>query len=268
MGKASSNKKVSRAARTGGGRTSRGRTPWAWYGTMAVIVALGFAGIVQSRHTRQEKLAVGTKVAPRLASSSHPADHWHTAYGFYICDTFLPNLADDSAKGGIHTHADGLIHVEPIVVDDTGPKATTGRFLKLAGVTVSDTEIKIPEQNVTKKNGDKCGDKEGEVKVFVDGKLREGDPTKILLKDGEKIVFAFVPKDTDSVPEPPSVPNLANPNASEGAQSMPGATPATTAIPGATATTAAPGATATTAAPGATATTAPPTSSPATTTAP
>lgn len=262
MGKASSNKKVSRAARTGGGRTTRGRTPWAWYGTMVAIVVLGIAGIVQSRHNRVEQLAAGTNIAPRLASSKHPADHWHAAFGFYICDAFTKNLADDAAKGGIHTHADGLIHVEPIVVDDTGPNATTGRFLKLAGVTVTDTEIKSSELGIDKKNGDKCGDKEGEVKVFVDGKLREGNPQKIRLKDGMKIVFAFVPKGTDSVPEPPSVANLANPNAAEGAQQMPTNSTTGSSVPaGTTATTAAPAATTQTTAatpPASTATTAAP----------
>ena len=271
MGKASSNKKVSRAARTGGGRTSRGRTPWTWYGTMSLIVVLGLAGVLQSRQARADKVNAGTRIAPRLASSSHPADHWHVAYGFYICDSFTKNLADDAAKGGIHTHADGLIHVEPIAVEDSGPHATVGRFLTLAGVTVTDKRINSSELGIDKKNGDKCGDKEGEVKVFVDGKLRDGDPNKIKLKDQEKIVFAFVPKDTDSVPEPPSVANLSDPNAGESggagatgatASTVPGGTTATTAAPGTTPTSAP--ATSDTSAP---ATTTPPTTAPPSTTA-
>ena len=44
MGKASSSKKVARAAGTGGGRTSRGRTPWMYYGIIALVVILGIRG--------------------------------------------------------------------------------------------------------------------------------------------------------------------------------------------------------------------------------
>jgi hypothetical protein len=270
MGKASSNKKVSRAARTGGGRTSRGRTPWAWYSSMALVVVLGMFGVVQSRNHRAEQLSAGTKIAPRLASQSHPADHWHVAYGFYLCDNFAAPLPDDAVKGGIHTHADGLIHVEPETPDDTGPHATTGRFLKLAGVTVTEDEIKIPGQK-TFKNGAKCGDKDGEVQIYVDGKRREGDPTKILLKDQEHIVFAFVPKGTTTVPEPPSVPNLATatqaqePGATTATSEVSGDTTGSTAAPGSTPSTApattpstAPASTPSTAPPGTTATTATP----------
>src|SRR3954453_1627024 len=237
MGKASSNKKVSRAARTGGGRTSRGRTPWAWYSSMALVVVLGIAGVVQSRDHRQDQLNAGTSIPPRLASSTHPFDHWHVAYGFYLCDTFTPPLPDDAAKGGIHTHADGLIHVEPETVADTGPHATTGRFVTLAGVTANRTEIKIPGQK-TFKNGDKCGDKEGEVQVYVDGKKVDDDPGKIRLKDQQHIVFAFVPKGTDKVPDPPSVANLASASEAQepaptqpapGSSTVPGDTTATTA---------------------------------------
>ena len=55
MGKASSNKKVLRAASTGGGRTSRGSTPWGWYSVVAVAVVLGTVGIVFSRQQTQDR---------------------------------------------------------------------------------------------------------------------------------------------------------------------------------------------------------------------
>src|SRR4051812_29165296 len=177
MGKASSNKKVARAASTSGGRTARGRTPWLWYTSIGLVVIIGVILVSFSRHQRETELAAGTVVPPRLADpkNGRPFDHWHAAYGFYLCDHFAPNLPDDAAKGGIHTHADGLAHVEPQSIDDAGPKATVGRFLKLAGVTATEKQIHIPGDK-TFKNGAKCGDKEGEVKVFVDGKLRDGNP--------------------------------------------------------------------------------------------
>src|SRR5437764_1360996 len=49
MGKASSSKKVARAASTGGGRTARGRTPWGWYSSIFLVVVVGTLLIVVSR---------------------------------------------------------------------------------------------------------------------------------------------------------------------------------------------------------------------------
>ncbi|MDQ1396376.1 MAG: hypothetical protein QOG64_1635 [Acidimicrobiaceae bacterium] len=227
MGKASSNKKVTRAASTGGGRTTRGRTPWLWYLSILLVVALGLAGIVQSRHQREIKLAAGTLVPPRLQNPKkhRAADHWHMAYGFYLCDHFAPNLPSNPEKGGIHTHDDGLIHVEPIAIDDTGSHATIGRFVKLAGVTLSATTIHLPGDKAYN-NGDKCGDKPGLVQAQVDGKLVDGDPKNIRIKDGSNITIAFVPKGT-KIPETPSVANLKDPNANEA-----GSTPPSTVAPG------------------------------------
>src|SRR5205085_1852493 len=113
---------------------------------------------------------------------------------FYLCDHWASNLPDDAIKGGIHTHADGLIHVEPQTVDDAGPNATVGRFLKLAGVTATESDIKgIPGEKAYK-TGDKCGDKTGEVQVYVNEKLRAGDPDKIQITNNGHLVIAFVPK--------------------------------------------------------------------------
>jgi hypothetical protein len=234
MGKASSTKKVARAASTGGGRTNRGRTPWLWYLSIALVIALGTAGIVQSRHQREVKLAAGTLTPPRLANSSkhQPADHWHMAYGVYLCDHFAANLPANPEKGGIHTHDDGLIHVEPVDVQDTGNHATVSRFVQLAGIKLNETTIGYPGEK-TYKNGDKCptkdGDKPGEVQARVNGKPVTGDPRNIKLKDGQNVTIAFVPKGAD-IPETPSVANLKDPNANEG---QPAATPGAPGAPGA-----------------------------------
>ena len=74
MGKASSNKKVARAATTGGGRTARGRTPWMYYTAITLAVLLGVGLVYQSRHDRIQELAAGTEVPPRLAKGSRPFD--------------------------------------------------------------------------------------------------------------------------------------------------------------------------------------------------
>ena len=154
-------------------------------------MALGAAGVVQSRHQREVKLAAGTLTPPRLANTAKhtPADHWHMAYGFYLCDHFAANLPSNPEKGGIHTHDDGLIHVEPVAVDDTGSHATIGRFAKLAGLSVTDTSIHLPGDK-TYKNGDKCPDgKTGEVQVKVNGKPVDGDAKNVRIKDGSNITI-------------------------------------------------------------------------------
>src|SRR5687768_15606849 len=99
MGKASSAKKVARAARTGGGRTRRGTTSWVWPGLMAVVVILGTAGIVYSRDQRQP-------------DNTRPltTDHWHAAVGYYICGSFVPNLPEGDDPLGIHGHGDNIVH--------------------------------------------------------------------------------------------------------------------------------------------------------------
>ena len=56
MGKASSNKKVARAAGTGGGRTHRRQTPWTYFGVIALIVILGVAATISSRDRRLSQI--------------------------------------------------------------------------------------------------------------------------------------------------------------------------------------------------------------------
>jgi len=85
--------------------------------------------------------------------------------------------------------------------------------LDLAGVKVTEDEIKIPGEK-TYKNGDKCGDKDGEVQIFVNEKLRAGDPNKIKITDNGHLVVAFAPKDT-KIPDLPAIKNLTNANANE-----------------------------------------------------
>src|SRR4051812_32778535 len=125
MGKASSNKKVQRVARTGGGRkASSGRSGGSmlWPALVAVVVVLGIGLIVMSRSENQN------------ASVDHPGllastgDHWHEAYGIFICDAYQPNLPE-VVNSGIHTHGDGLIHVEAQTTAETGTGANVAKFV-------------------------------------------------------------------------------------------------------------------------------------------
>ena len=211
MGRASSSKKVTRAARTGGGRTRRGTTSWGWPVIMAMVVVLGTAGIVYSRDQRK----IDT-TAPRPASQNG-GDHWHSAIGFYVCGSFLPAIPDPKTDLlGIHTHGDGVIHTHPFTERASGSRARLKLFFDNVSAKVSDTKIDLPAQPV-KENGDKCGDKDGVVRTKVwrtravddNGEIFQGNPGDIRLGNNQLITVAFGPSD-DEIPKPPSEPQLDN----------------------------------------------------------
>jgi len=254
MGKASSNKKVARAASTGGGRTARGRTPWGWYSSLFVVVIVGTLLIVVSRGNVNKAAAEPPTVK----------DHWHTAYSIDICGSLKPNLPQPSTLIGIHTHTDGLVHVEPQNTLDTGKHATLGRFVSgEPGFKLTRTSIQFPGEK-TWHNGDKCPDgKVGKVVAKVwdnpnsaKGAIVSGDPNKILIKNDRLLALGFVTDGGDSLKQPASKATL--PDAAKIPENIP-----TTTIPGQAPPATAPG-TPTTAPAATTETTVAPSSSPAT----
>jgi hypothetical protein len=209
MGKASSSKKVARAASTGGGRTSRGRTPWVWYSVMTLVVVLGVLGVYTSRSDLSE------------AAADPPAigkDHWHAAYGVNLCGKWHAGLTDTQGdRYGIHSHGDGLIHIHPTSANSAGKKARLGVFLTEVGVKLTATSIDMPDSE-KRSNGDKCGAKKGEVKVGVwetpdddTVELIKGDPNDIRLKQAQVIAIAFVPEGT-KLQQPPSAGQVHKPS--------------------------------------------------------
>ena len=243
MGKASSNKKVARVARTGGGRTARGRGSWLWPGVLTVTVLLGTFLIVYSRDQNQTTV---DSLPPQRG------DHWHAAYGIYLCDKFVDPILDQNDPLGIHTHGDGVVHVHPTAAASSGKNANLGVFMEAVNGKVSSSEIKVPGAK-TMKNGDKCGKKDGRVEVRTwekgasaddKGKLVAGDPAKMRFRDNELFTVAFVPEGT-KVPQPPTASTLDN--LSDVTTTLP-ALPdlPTTTAPGVTTTTTSPTATTTT----------------------
>jgi hypothetical protein len=208
MGKASSSKKVARAARTGGGRTRRGSSSWLWPSLMAVIVVVGTAGVVYSREQRQPDTS-----RPLASGAGRQGDHWHAAIGYYICGTFAPNISEAADPLGIHTHDDGVVHTHPFTSRSAGTNARLGLYFETANVKVTTDELEIPGQ--TKKNGQECDGKPAKVQVKVwqsrdpsdEGTIFVGDPNDIRLGNNQLITVAFVPEGTD-IPRPPSEANL------------------------------------------------------------
>ncbi len=219
MGKASSSKKVARAAGTGGGRTSRGRTPWVYYLTIAVVAVLGVAGVYSSRQHRLQTITTAGKVPPRAGQ-----DHWHVAYGIYVCDTatkghFLPAITNQNDPVGIHTHGDGVIHVHPYYDSSAGKNATLGKFASATHMTLNAGELKYPGGH-DYRDGDSCGGKPGRVQVYVwgtpttqvsevpalvkvPGVLSTVNPPDVRLFNNNLITIAFMPKGAH-IPPPPA----------------------------------------------------------------
>jgi len=150
-------------------------------------------------------------------------DHWHAALGVYACDHWdggsdwstpvnptsgAPVQAGTGFYAALHSHHDGLIHMEPSASADTGSNANLGNYFKYNGFELSSTHVKFVSADL--KNGDKCGSAVGKVHWLVNGTERFGDPTKYVLHDGDWIVVAFLPdsKKITSLGKPPSYKNL------------------------------------------------------------
>ncbi len=102
------------------------------------------------------------------AGLHHPAvgDHWHTAYGVYVCDHFLTPIQNSNDVDGIHTHGDGLIHVHPLSSKTTGANADLAAFATATGMTLTDTTIADEEFGAVK-TGDACNGKPMHLEVAV-----------------------------------------------------------------------------------------------------
>lgn len=206
MGKASSNKKVAKIARTGGGRTKRGGQSSSLFfpAVITITAVLGVFLIWFSRDQRQPD-----------TSAPQPGQHWHTALGFDICGTFAPNIPDNGLDPlGIHTHSDGIIHVHPFTSLAAGRKATLKVYFDTLNLGVNETKIEIPGAD-KKQNGDMCGDKQGKVQVKVwdsrapsdPGRMVSGSAAGIKMGDNMLVTIAFLPEGSE-ISRPPSEPEL------------------------------------------------------------
>lgn len=211
------------AARAGARKTDR--TSWI---AAAAIVIVGVLLVVLLRPSDSSAGGVDFN------------EHWHAALGVYACDrwdggadwstpsnpsTGGPARVGTAIYAGLHSHQDGLIHMEPQTSDEVGRHATLGTYFKLNGFELSSTHVKFVSADL--KNGDRCGNAPGRLHWLVNGKERTGNPNDYILHDGDWVVVAFLPdtKNIASLGKPPSFKNLANPNANEGAAPTPTTTP-------------------------------------------
>jgi hypothetical protein len=214
MGKASSAKKVARAARAGGRRRPGQRRQLGFPLTIVTIIVAGLALVWYARDTRE------ASAAPR------PEDHWHAAYGVYICDAFQAPMTDALQDPvGIHTHQDGVIHIHPFVSASSGANARMRHFFDDTALEVTDERITLPDGTTYEEGQDECDGKSANVRVLrwtnAADALDEKDPSEVITenfddirfrRDREAFTIAFVPSDlaTDEIPHPESIPTLDN----------------------------------------------------------
>ncbi|HEY4333986.1 MAG TPA: hypothetical protein VGM78_15500 [Ilumatobacteraceae bacterium] len=153
MASSSSAKKVAKLAQKGKGKKVRFQG-----GTLFPLIVVGVVLIFGA-------LIVYARVSRPGPGEGAPTsnDHWHAAYGFYVCDSnglkIEPNLTGileetdaqgnlDNArylKTGIHSHGDGVMHWHPSDSGvATGTNARLKVFLANYGVTLSDTKLSFP----------------------------------------------------------------------------------------------------------------------------
>lgn len=153
------------------------------------------------------------QVPPRLG------DHWHAAYGVFICDRYLAPLSDTTEdRLGIHTHGDGLIHIHPFTTAVTGASANLAAFARQVGLKLEDSSLEL-SNGKRYRNGDDCAGTAASVRVLVWESKDDPEPKEIsgpfgkltFSRDGMLIAIAFAPKST-IIDTPPSTPGLDRPS--------------------------------------------------------
>lgn len=143
MGKASSSKKIARAARAGGRVSSGQPRSLLFPGVLTLVVVLGLALVVYARNDRLQDDLGGV---PQLG------DHIHVAFAINVCGEFKEDIPEFESPVGIHTHGDGVLHVHPFSQLGVGANATLGRFFQDArddgglDLKVTDTKLSFGDE--------------------------------------------------------------------------------------------------------------------------
>jgi hypothetical protein len=221
-------------------RPKRRNGSMVWTVTTAVIVIVGVLLIVFTKLDSDNSAAASPTIG----------DHWHAFLGANECGTWLPNTPEfenraneATVRAGLHSHGDGLMHLHPFSSDESGSKATVGRFLDYQGSTLTESSMKLwSGKEYT--NGDTCGTgadkKPAEVQWTVGhfgkkwtGTPRTGNPADYHPKNGDIVAIYFLPKGT-KLAEPPTAEQALSSIQDLNGQPVSGPATSSTIAPGAT----------------------------------
>jgi len=224
MGKASSAKKVARAARAGGRVSARQPRGLLFPGVLTLIVVLGITLVVYARDDRRSDDLGGV---PQLG------DHIHQAIGVNVCGEWLADSPEFEGSVGIGTHGDGVLHVHPTSALGAGANATLGRYF-FDGRDEGGPELGLSSTKLTylgtsyEEGKTKCeGVKDPQLRVAywadvqgADTKpdVTSGDFTDLrLTTDGAGFTIYYGDPKGD-IPKPPTAPQLDELGAADGGQ--------------------------------------------------
>lgn len=224
MGKASSAKKVARAARAGG-RVSAGQPRSLLFpGVLALVVVLGLSLVVYARDNRRSDDLGGV---PQLG------DHIHQALAVNVCGEFLPDIPEFESPVGIHTHGEGVLHIHPFSQLGVGANATLGRYLtdgrEGGGLDLSISSSKLTYLGETYEEGKtKCeGVDEPRLRMAYWSNVQDAESKPDvttggfkdlrLTTDGAGITIFYGDPKAD-IPKPPNADQLAELGAADGGQ--------------------------------------------------
>jgi hypothetical protein len=253
----SSTKKAARLAQKGQGKKVRFQGGTLFPLVVAIVVVLGLSLVFYARESRPAADAS----APQID------DHWHHAYGFYLCDTWFQLQGDaeersstgfsntEFARTGIHSHNDGLIHWHAFSSAAVGSRAKLQVFLDVYGVELTNDKLTFPpEQRAALPHQQETGVfEEGQTTCEIDGEERSASLRAVvwnnfsdtgrgttyiadfgnirLDRDAMVVAIAFVPDNTD-VSMPPWAPELPELGAIDTNQLTPEGLPGATTVPG------------------------------------
>jgi hypothetical protein len=231
MGKSSSAKKVARAARAGGATSQSKKRNLLFPISISVIVIVGVL-VVGLARTSNESAA---EVAPKVT------DHFHAAYGIYVCDRFLDPLTDPGGDTlGIHTHGDGIVHIHPFGGAASGKNATMATWGKTDGLSFAKNGFTV--NGVTYDDGYDCNGQPATVSLYVWNADDTSAAPQIVKasdignfrfsRDRLAVTLAVVPEGTE-VPPPTSIPTLDNLSDVAGASTTTSLVGSATVTPGA-----------------------------------
>ena len=232
-------KKIQRVQRAGVTRAAGQRRP---VGFTLLLVAIAIVGLVLTGFARQSYRG-SADASPKVNLPGSAGDHYHNAFGVYLCDRFIEPLSDAGPDtSGIHSHDDGLIHIHPYLQSSAGDNAVMGKFFEMIGLQATGDEVVLPassaEKEKTWKSGSttcKVGDgkdakKEKGQWVLLEYPAQAGPDTEPIVHtdgfdglpvrtDGQAWTLAFLPKkQIDDVAEkrkgdllPPSIEALKSP---------------------------------------------------------